>query len=72
MELGLLQGRHGEAASLVIKMLTRRFRLLEQATREKIEALSLEHLEQLAVDLLDFNDVADFEKWLASRITTGN
>ncbi|MBX3150057.1 DUF4351 domain-containing protein [Candidatus Obscuribacterales bacterium] len=69
MELGLLQGRHGEAASLVKSLLTRRFGELGQVCAQ-IKELCLEQLEQLAVDLLDFSDVADLERWLTSHVTT--
>ncbi len=68
MELGLLQGRHGEAASLVNSLLTRRFGELGQVCAQ-ITELSLEQLEQLAVALLDFSDVADLERWLKSHVT---
>jgi predicted transposase YdaD len=58
-------GRQQEAAALAIRQLHRRFQELGPAATERITALPLPRLEQLAVDLLDFTGPDDLESWLA-------
>jgi hypothetical protein len=52
--------------NLVLKQLSRRFRTLESETTQKIQALPLEQLEQLAESLLDFTCPEDLETWLSN------
>jgi predicted transposase YdaD len=63
----LEEGRQEEAAALAIRQLARRFGNLDQATRETLTALSLQTLEQLAEDLLDFSGPGDLQAWLAAN-----
>ena len=64
---GLEAGRQQEAAALAIRQLGRRFGALDPASRDRITALPLLLLEQLAEDLLDFTAPADLNNWLASH-----
>jgi predicted transposase YdaD len=60
-------GRQQEAAALAIRLLVRRFGILDQASRERLTALPLPRLEQLAEDLLDFSSPGDLQGWLATN-----
>jgi len=51
--------------SLVIRQLNRKLSKLPKTLIAKIEALSLEQVEELGEELLDFSKVADLEQWLA-------
>ena len=64
---GLEAGRQQEAAALAIRLLLRRFGEIDPASQQRITALPLPRLEQLAEDLLDFTVAADLQAWLASR-----
>ena len=64
---GLEAGRQQEAAALAIRLLLRRFGEIDPASQQRITALPLPRLEQLAEDLLDFTVAADLEAWLASH-----
>jgi predicted transposase YdaD len=60
---GLETGRQQEAAALAIRQLSRRFGGLADGTRVKLSALTLQQLEQLAEDLLDFREPGDLQAW---------
>ncbi len=60
---GLEQGRT-EGKALVLKQLTRKLGSLSAELSAKVSDLSLERLETLAEDLLDFTSAADLESWL--------
>ncbi len=62
---GLEAGRQQEAAALAIRQLFRRFGEVDPGSSDRITALPLPRLEQLAEDLLDFSGPADLEAWLA-------
>jgi cysteinyl-tRNA synthetase len=64
IERGLAQGRQREAVSFVLRQLKRRFGVLSSQLEERIQALSVETLEDLGEALLDFTDIADLETWL--------
>jgi predicted transposase/invertase (TIGR01784 family) len=53
--------------SLIIRQLKCKLSKLPETLIAKIEALSLEQVEELGEELLDFSKVADLEQWLASR-----
>jgi predicted transposase/invertase (TIGR01784 family) len=57
--------RFEEAKGLVIRQLTRKLGNISPNLLAKIEALSLERVESLGEDLLDFTAIADLEQWLA-------
>jgi Domain of unknown function (DUF4351) len=62
---GKNQGRVEEARSLVIRQLTRKLGSISPLLLVKIEALSLERVELLGEDLLDFTSIDNLEQWLA-------
>ncbi len=64
LEQGVQQGRQAGVASLTIRQLTHRFGEFDDATQERIRQLSLEDLERLGEDLLDFPDKSAIHEWL--------
>lgn len=62
---GEVKGKIEEARSLVIRLLTRKLGSVNPDLLTKIEALSLESLESLGEDLLDFTTSDDLDIWLA-------
>ena len=64
LEQGLIEGRAAEGKALVLKQLTRKLGSLSAELSAKVSDLSLERLEALAEDLLDFTSTADLESWL--------
>ncbi len=62
-----VEGRVEEGQSLIIRQLNRKVGKLSQPLLTKIEALSLEQLEDLGEDLLNFSSLANLEQWLQSR-----
>ena len=66
-EEGREEGREQEAQSLILRQLTRRVGELPQQTRQRVENLSLEQLENLGEALLDFSSMADLQTWLEAK-----
>ena len=64
---GQAEGRRAEAASMTLRLITRRCGPLSEATTARIQALPLERLESLADALLDFRGAADLTAWLAQH-----
>jgi predicted transposase YdaD len=64
-QIGAQIGEQRERA-LVLRLLTRQVGELPQQTTARIDALSLEELENLAVALLDFKTLVDLEVWLSA------
>lgn len=64
LEQGIQQGSKREAIFLVSRQLARRVGVDASAWRERLEALTLEQLEVLAEDLLDFSTEDDLVAWL--------
>ena len=65
---GQAEGRRAEAASMTLRLLTRRCGPLSEATTARIQELPLERLEALAIALLDFSSgAADLAAWLADH-----
>ena len=62
---GEQRGRQEGERSLILRQLTRRVGELSQPVLERIEALSLEQLENLGEALLDFQAIADLEIWFS-------
>ena len=62
---GKNQGRVEEAIGLVTRQLTRKLGNVSPELLARIEALSLERVELLGEDLLDFTSIANLEQWLA-------
>ncbi|MEG4271847.1 MULTISPECIES: Rpn family recombination-promoting nuclease/putative transposase [unclassified Microcoleus] len=66
-QLGLLEGRKDEALSLLTRLLIRRIGPIAPETREQIQTLSVEELEDLGEALLDFSEASDLTNWLNDR-----
>ncbi len=64
LELGLIEGRTAGERELVFKQLTRKLGSLSPELTASVSSLTLERLEALAEDLLDFTSVADLVSWL--------
>lgn len=70
IEKGIQQGiqqRKNSEIQLLIRQLTRRFGNIDSQLQEKIKGLSFEELENLAVDLFDFNNESDLISWLEEK-----
>ena len=63
----LQEGHQEEAANLVLRLLNRRFGTLSSEQSDRVNSLSVSHLEELAEALLDFTALTDLEVWLAER-----
>ncbi|MEG5061751.1 Rpn family recombination-promoting nuclease/putative transposase [Microcoleus sp. A2-C5] len=66
---GIVQGREQEGRSLILRQLNRRLfnrrvGTLPESITTKISDLSIEQIETLAEELLDFQSIADLEVWL--------
>jgi hypothetical protein len=64
-EEGIVQGRELGERSLTIKLLTRKLGNLAPELLARVNGLSIDRVEALAEDLLDFTSVGDLERWLA-------
>ena len=64
LEEGREEGRRREACTLALRQLERRCGSLAAPTSARIEALSLQQLEELALALLDFRGAEDLRAWL--------
>jgi Domain of unknown function (DUF4351) len=65
-EEGIVQGRELGERSLTIKLLTRKLGNLSPELLARVNGLSIDRVEALAEDLLDFTSVGDLERWLAA------
>ena len=61
----MAEGCQGEALAMVTRQLNRRCGTLSPSLLARVQALSLEQLEDLGDALLDFSGVTDLETWLA-------
>jgi flagellar biosynthesis/type III secretory pathway protein FliH len=61
---GLEQGRREGELALILRLLARRFGLIDPELEERIRQLSLPQLEGLAEALLEFSDQTDLVIWL--------
>lgn len=64
MEEGEKKGRQEGELALVLRQLQRRFENLTEEQEQQIRSLSLEAIEALSLDWLDFETVADLNRWL--------
>ena len=51
---------------LIIRQLNRRIGEIESSLIQRVQALSIEKLEELGEALLDFTSIGDLENWLQS------
>ncbi|BAY21910.1 hypothetical protein NIES2100_16730 [Calothrix sp. NIES-2100] len=56
-----------EALSLVTRQLNRRLGTVDEALVEQVRSLTIDELEALAEDLLDFTSMTDLTNWLSGR-----
>jgi len=61
----MVKGREQEAASLILRQLTKRFGVVSVAMRSRISGLPLVVLEDLSEAILDFGSLDDLQVWLA-------
>lgn len=61
---GRQEGRKNEAIAFIMRLLKKRFGELSLKMISKIENLTIEKLENLGEDFLDFNNITDLENWL--------
>lgn len=64
LQQGLRQGRQEEAYRLIMRLLKRRFGVLPSEIQAQMQLLTLERLEVLGEELLDFQSLADLAAWL--------
>ena len=67
LQQGEQRGRREEAATLILRQLTHRFGPLSPFLITQIEQLTLEQLETLSVDWLDFESATDLKGWLTGQ-----
>jgi predicted transposase YdaD len=60
-------GRTEEGQLLVLKQLTRKLGNINPEVRSRVTSLTIDKLESLGEDLLDFTSMADLEAWLSQN-----
>jgi predicted transposase YdaD len=58
------EGRTEEGQSLVLKQLTRKLGSISPEVRSRVNSLTIDRLESLGEDLLDFTQISDLLAWL--------
>jgi predicted transposase YdaD len=66
-EEGRQAGRQAEGATVILKLLQRKLGKLPDEIQAQIMALSIEQLELLAEELLDFSKLENLTAWLAAH-----
>ncbi|MBO3457209.1 DUF4351 domain-containing protein [Aetokthonos hydrillicola Thurmond2011] len=66
-EEGQAKGQYEHAKALILKQLQKRLGELPQQVKAHIESLTLEQLDTLGEELLDFTSTADLRNWLESN-----
>lgn len=69
---GKIEGKIEEGLTLILRQLNRRFGSISPEIQSQVQQLSLEMLEGLSEDLLDFEIEADLSSWLRSRSIAQN
>lgn len=64
LQEGRQEGKKEEAMLFVTRLLRYKFGEIEPILQAKIQTLSIEQLEDLGEELLDFAEVSDLEAWL--------
>jgi hypothetical protein len=67
---GRQEGRQEEAVAFALRLLRKRFGEVSEETEAQIESLSLESLEKLGEDLLDFASLEDLTVWLRAQVSS--
>ncbi|NMF67250.1 DUF4351 domain-containing protein [Brasilonema octagenarum] len=66
LQKGKEQGKKQEALELILRLLTRRFGVIESEVQQQIRSLSITQLEELAEALLDFSNPSDLVNYLGN------
>jgi predicted transposase YdaD len=61
---GEVKGRTNEGRSLVLKLLTRKLGNISSEIQARVNSLTLDRVESLGEDLLDFTQMEDLNSWL--------
>jgi flagellar biosynthesis/type III secretory pathway protein FliH len=69
IEKGIEKGQQQGAASLALRLLQRRFGILEADIQQRIRILPLDRLEQLVDTVLDFENRDKLAVWLREHAT---
>ena len=69
---GIEIGQRSHALSLVRRLLRRRLGELPSTIEMEIEDLSLEQLDQLGEDLLEFIGIENFQQWISDQMQRVN
>ena len=64
---GEVRGEEKKALSIVLRLLNRRFGLLDEASEAKVRELSVNQLDDLSEAIFDFSVSADLDRWLNSQ-----
>jgi flagellar biosynthesis/type III secretory pathway protein FliH len=67
LQQGRQEGRREEAASMVLRLLNRRCGSLTTELQQQIQNLSVEQLEELGEELLDFTSIQNLINWLQNH-----
>jgi len=67
LQEGRQEGRQEGELQLVLRLLNRRFGALNATLEQQIRGLSVEQLETLAEELLEFSTVEELETWLEQQ-----
>ena len=67
---GLQEYRQEQNSKMVSRMIRHKFGINTEShqAEQKLSALSIEQLQELAENLLDFTQLHDLNRWLASRL----
>ena len=61
------EGRTEEGQLLILKQLTRKLGSISPEVRSRVNGLTIEQLESLGEDLLDFTSISDLEAWFSQN-----
>ena len=61
------RGEQKKALSIVLRQLNRRIGLLDETSEAKVRELSVNQLDELSEELLDFSAPADLDRWLNNQ-----
>lgn len=64
LQEGISQGKKEEAMLFITRQLKCKFGEIDPILEATIQTLSIEQLEDLGEELLDFSEVSDLEAWL--------
>lgn len=67
LQEGVRKGQQLGEATLIVRLLERRFGSVDATTQEQIRNLPSDRLEELAVALLDFSAITDVNTWLQNE-----